>query len=102
MEKNKPHHDLGNFKAEAAAGNIGFTRTATRSFQALGLTVAEALETLATLELKDFYKSMTSYNDHTQWQDVYHKDTEYGERLYIKFTAGIVTDFVVLSFKERN
>ena len=50
----------------------------------------------------DFYKSMTGYNDHTQWQDVYRKDTDYGERLYIKFTAGIVTDFIILSFKERD
>lgn len=102
MEKNKPNHDLKKFKAAAAAENVRFTKTATRSIQALGLTRAEALETLAALEPADFYKSMTSYDDHTQWQDVYHKDTEYGERLYIKFTAGIVTDFVVLSFKERN
>ena len=102
MEKNKPHHDLEKFKAEAAAGNVRFNKTATRSFQALGLNFADVLETLGTLEFADFYKSMTSYNDQTQWQDVYHKDTDYGERLYIKFTAGIVTDFTVLSFKERN
>ena len=44
MEKNKPHHDLDNFRAKAAAGNIGFTKTATRSFQALGLSLAEAKE----------------------------------------------------------
>lgn len=102
MEKNSPHHDLEKFKAEAAAGKVRFTKTAIRGVQDLGLNRAEALETLTALDLADFYKSMTSYNDHTQWQDVYRKDTEYGERLYIKFTAGIVTDFIILSFKERD
>ena len=102
MEKSKPHHDLKKFKAAVVAQNVRFSKTAMRSIRTLGLNRAEVLETLVALESTDFYKSMTSYDDHTQWQDVYHKDTEYDERLYIKFTAGIVTDFVVLSFKERN
>lgn len=102
MEKSNPHHDLSCFKSAAAAGDVSFTRVATRSFQQLNLTLDDALETLAGLELADFDKSMTSYSDSSQWQDVYHKDTEYGEKLYIKFTGSIVTDFKVLSFKERE
>ena len=44
---------------------------------------------------------MTSYADHTTWQDVYHVPSKEG-LLYIKFTADVVTDFLLLSFKEKK
>lgn len=50
-----------------------------------------------TLTVKDFYKSMTSYNDHTQWQDVYRPNTE-GIKLYVKLT--VQDGVLILSFKE--
>ena len=47
-----------------------------------------------------FYKSMTTFADHRVWQDVYHVPAR-GVRLYIKFQADVVTEFTVMSFKER-
>jgi motility quorum-sensing regulator/GCU-specific mRNA interferase toxin len=48
-----------------------------------------------------FYKSMTSYRDHRIWQDVYHVPSEVGT-LYVKFTADVVTAFLLLSFKRKD
>ncbi len=43
---------------------------------------------------------MTTYADHRTWQDVYHVPTG-GAVLYIKFQADVVTEFRLMSFKER-
>jgi motility quorum-sensing regulator/GCU-specific mRNA interferase toxin len=48
-----------------------------------------------------FYKSMTSYNNSRQWHDVYHVPADGDLTIYLKFTDDVVTEFVVLSFKER-
>lgn len=48
-----------------------------------------------------FYKSMTAYADSRLWQDVYHVPSPVG-LLYVKFTADAVTEFLLLSFKEKN
>jgi motility quorum-sensing regulator/GCU-specific mRNA interferase toxin len=48
-----------------------------------------------------FYKSMTDYADHRVWQDVYHVPSPAGV-LYVKFTADLVTEFLLLSFKEKD
>jgi len=52
------------------------------------------------MQSKHFYQSMTSYGDHRIWQDVYHVPSSVGI-LYIKFTADVLTDFLLLSFKEK-
>ena len=44
---------------------------------------------------------MTSHADHRQWQDVYHLPYD-GLMLYVKFTADAVTEFTLLSFKEKG
>jgi hypothetical protein len=41
-----------------------------------------------------------SFADHRLWQDVYHVPAR-GMELYMKFQADIVTEFVVMAFKER-
>ncbi len=47
-----------------------------------------------------FIKSMTTFGDHRVWQDVYHVPA--GDLiLYVKFQADAVTEFRVMSFKER-
>jgi len=46
----------------------------------------------------NFYKSMTSYEDHKVWQDVYHAEWR-GKELYLKFQQ--VGEYYVISFKER-
>lgn len=48
-----------------------------------------------------FYKSMTSYANHKQWQDVYHVPSAAG-LIYLKFTDDIISEFFVLSFKEKE
>ena len=44
---------------------------------------------------------MTSYAAHLVWQDVYYVPSPVGV-LYIKFTADVVTEFLLLSFKEKD
>ena len=48
-----------------------------------------------------FKKSMTTYKDHRIWQDVYHVPSPVGT-LYVKFMADNVTEFLLLSFKEKD
>ena len=44
---------------------------------------------------------MTSYEDHRVWQDVYHVPSIAGV-LYVKFRNDAVTEFKLLSFKEKD
>ena len=53
------------------------------------------------MERSQFYKSMTAYADHRVWQDVYYVSSSAG-MLYVKFMAGTVSEFVLLSFKEKD
>ncbi len=48
-----------------------------------------------------FYKSMTSYADHRIWQDIYHVPSDLGT-LYVKFMADTISEFLLLSFKEKD
>ena len=59
------------------------------------------VKVIQTIRREHFRKSMTSYGDHTSWQDVYYVPSDAGE-LYIKVRADVVTEFVLLSFKEKN
>jgi motility quorum-sensing regulator/GCU-specific mRNA interferase toxin len=43
---------------------------------------------------------MTAYGDSKSWQDVYHVPSPEG-LLYVKFTADVVAEFTLLSFKEK-
>ncbi len=57
--------------------------------------------TIQSMRREHFYKSMTSYADHRIWQDVYHVPSEVGT-LYVKFMADTITEFLLLSFKEKD
>ncbi len=101
-EKRKPTYDIEAFKAAFAdAETINVTGTALRGAAALGFGRAEIVATLQTMQRPHFYKSMTAYADHRVWQDVYHVPSEAG-LLYVKFTADAVTEFLLLSFKEKD
>ena len=101
-EKRKPTYDLEAFKtAFNRAENIFITGTALRNASALGLGRDEILETVQLMQRKHFYKSMTAFADHRLWQDVYHVPTPAGV-LYVKFTSDAVTEFLLLSFKEKD
>lgn len=102
MEKRKPTYDLEAFKtAFSAVERLNVTGTAIRSAAALGFGRAEIVATIQTMQRGQFYKSMTSYGDHRIWQDVYHVPSPAG-LLYVKFTADAVTEFLLLSFKEKE
>ena len=67
---------------------------------ALGFEPINIVETIQSITKKMFFKSMTTYADHTLWQDVYHVPID-EITLYIKFQAHRITEFRVMSFKEK-
>jgi len=73
------------------------THTARAGAVALGFSYAEMLDVVLALNPADFYKSMTTYADHTVWQDVYHPKTTAGD-VYLKLT--VIDDVLIVSFKE--
>lgn len=101
MEKRKPSYDLDAIKAA-----IGTTKTlsimdsAFLSAAALGFDRAGIAQVIMGMTRKMFVKSMTTYANHRVWQDVYHVPVP-EMILYVKFQAGILTEFTVISFKEK-
>lgn len=99
MEKRKPTHDLAAFKL-AFTQHRAITLGAVRSARELGYSVTDLISLVEALMPRHFYKSMTSLHNHRQWQDVYHLPHE-DRLIYVKFTDHILTEFVLLSFKEK-
>jgi motility quorum-sensing regulator/GCU-specific mRNA interferase toxin len=101
--KLSPTYDLASIKAAFNDGDKhDVTSTAAKSAAALGFVRADIVETIQRMERVHFYKSMTSYEDHRVWQDVYHVPSYVGT-LYVKFTRDAETgEFLLLSFKEKN
>lgn len=96
MEKFNPTYSLEEFKNS----NFRITLTAQKTAADLGFDDEGIREIVSTMELRHFYKSMTSYADHKIWQDVYH--VPFGNLiLYIKFTQNVISEFTLLSFKEK-
>lgn len=101
-DKLKPTYDLEAFKSTfSSIDRVNLTGSALRSAASLGFGRSEIVTTVQTMERKHFYKSMTSNANHRLWQDVYHVPSEAG-LLYVKFTADAVTEFLLLSFKEKE
>ncbi|MEQ1811550.1 MAG: type II toxin-antitoxin system MqsR family toxin [Terricaulis sp.] len=101
-EKLKPTYDLEAFKAAFSTEDaLSVTGTALKDAAALGFGRSEIVATIQTMERAHFFKSMTSHRDHRIWQDVYHVPSDIGA-LYVKFTADVVTEFLLLSFKEKD
>jgi motility quorum-sensing regulator/GCU-specific mRNA interferase toxin len=101
-EKRKPTYDLEAFKtAFDAEDKLQIAGSALKSAARIGFGRAEIVATIQTMRRSHFYKSMTAYADNRLWQDVYHVPTEAGT-LYVKFMADTVTEFLLLSFKEKN
>lgn len=101
-EKRRPTHDLARFKQVCGdPDHLTITRTALNSALSLGFGRPEISATIRSMQRKHFYKSMTSFADQRQWQDVYHVPSPAGV-LYVKFTDDVLTEFVLLSFKEKH
>jgi motility quorum-sensing regulator / GCU-specific mRNA interferase toxin len=101
MEKKRPTYDLAAIQAVlGAAETLAMTLSAQRNAIALGFDDVDVAEVVASIERRMFVKSMTTFADHRIWQDVYHVPTR-GLLLYMKFQADMLTDFRVMSFKEK-
>ncbi|MCY1361417.1 mRNA interferase toxin MqsR [compost metagenome] len=99
MEKRTPHFRLPLVRLALAERRYRFTRVALEGALDLGLeSEEEALAVVGALTSRDFYKSMTTYADHTLWQDVYRPYVN-GRQAYIKLT--LVADLLIVSFKEK-
>ena len=97
MEKRTPHCTLLRVKALVEAGEVRTTHSARVGAVALGFSYSEMLAVVLALKPADFYKSMTTYADHTIWQDVYRPKTQAGD-VYLKLT--VINDVLIVSFKE--
>lgn len=101
-EKRKPTYDLEALKAAFSdVDRLNATGSALRGAASLGFGRQEIVDTIQTMRRQHFYKSMTAYADYRVWQDVYHVPSPAG-LLYVKFTANVITEFLLLSFKERD
>ena len=96
MEKFSPTYNLEEFKKS----DFEITITAKKTAADLGFSDEDVRKIVSTMERKHFYKSMTSYANHKIWQDVYHVPC--GDLiLYVKFTQNVISEFTLLSFKEK-
>jgi motility quorum-sensing regulator/GCU-specific mRNA interferase toxin len=101
VEKKKAHYPLAKVKETVERlGMDAFTTTAKTGAAALGLNDEAALSIVHGLENRMLQKSMTTYADHTVWQDVYHAPCPNGKTAYIKLT--LREDRVVVQFKEKK
>jgi motility quorum-sensing regulator / GCU-specific mRNA interferase toxin len=102
MEKRTPHYSLTEIQAIVATPTSRpFTVTALRGGLELGLSEPEMRQVVRALSRREFYKSMTTHADHTEWQDVYHGMTESGIAVYIKITAYTDGRPPVIQFKAK-
>lgn len=102
MDKSRPTYDLEAIKATlGSVETLAMTSTALRDAIGLGFDRAGVAATISGIDRRMFYKSMTTFADHRVWQDVYHIPAE-GMVLYVKFQSDVVTEFRVMSFKERS
>ncbi len=97
MEKRTPHCKLSVVKALVEAGKVRTTHAARVGANELGMDYSDMLAVIMALKPSDFYKSMTTYADHTVWQDVYRPGTWVGD-IYLKLM--VVDDVLIVSFKE--
>ena len=96
MEKFSPHYDLEEFKKS----DFKITITAQNTAMDLGFDEIDIRKIVSTMEREHFYNSMTSYANHKIWQDVYHVPCG-NLILYVKFTQNVISEFTLLSFKEK-
>ena len=96
MEKFTPTYNLEEFKKS----DFDITFTARKTARDLGFDEKNVHEIVSTMDQKQFYKSMTSYANHKIWQDVYHVPCG-NLILYVKFTQNVISEFTLLSFKEK-
>ena len=101
MEKRRQTYDLETIKLVlGSVESLAITTSALRDATELGFDRGAIAATITGMERKMFVKSMTTFADHRVWQDVYHVPAR-GLTLYVKFQADVITEFTVMSFKEK-
>jgi motility quorum-sensing regulator/GCU-specific mRNA interferase toxin len=101
MEKRRPTYEIEAIKlAIGAIDKLAMTVSALCDASQLGFDRAAIVETIVGIERRMFVKSMTTFADPRVWQDVYHVPAR-GLTLYVKFQGDVVTEFKVVSFKEK-
>lgn len=101
MEKRRPHYSLTLVQHLATDQALTkFTRVALDGAAELGFNTKTIRAVVMGLNREDFYKSMTTYDDATVWQDVY-RPTANGVSLYVKLTVYTAENLLVVSFKRR-
>ncbi len=96
MEKRKPAYPLPQLKAAFSSVRslgLAITASAFRGAQEAGCSREDIVTVIQVLQPSDFYKSMTTYADVQQWQDVYHARF-CGKVWYCKFTRTSADSFL--------
>lgn len=101
MDKPKRSYSLQTVKDLIRQGNIIPPKIEViQSANAIGFSILETYLSILSLEPKDFYKSVSEYEDHTVWQDVYKKKIG-NVPIYIKFKiVETKNKFLLQSFKK--
>lgn len=100
MEKKKPTYDLEGFRLEfCSVAALRMTRTAQDCAWALGLSLEDVVQIVQSMKRVQFYKSMTAFEDHRVWQDVYYVPWS-DLVLYVKLTVDELGR-LILSLKEK-
>ena len=101
MDKRRPSYDIEAVKrAVGSLETLSITTTAFRDAQSLGFDRSSVVKAVVGIPRSMFFKSMTTFGDHQIWQDVYHVPFD-DLVLYVKIQADIITEFRIMSFKER-
>lgn len=92
MEKRRPTYDIETIKAAIGTEeSLAMSGTARRDAGRLVFDRAGVATVI---------RSMSTFENHRIWQNVYHVPHETFVP-YVKFQADLITDFFVVSFKEK-
>ncbi|WP_137132576.1 type II toxin-antitoxin system MqsR family toxin [Rhizobium sp. FY34] len=101
MEKRRPTYDLKAIQTVLGrVETLAMTTSALRDATSIGFDRHGIVEIISGIAPSMFYKSMTTFADHRTWQDVYHVPMR-DLLLYVKFQADVITEFKLVSFKEK-
>lgn len=104
MEKPKPHYDLKIIKEFfCSVSTRKITQKAQENAAALGyMGEDEMIAVINRLQAEHFYKSMTSYQNHKIWQDVYRYQDDNAIQLYIKLQLSVDRQKAVLIQMKKD
>ena len=98
MEKRICHYPLKKIKDLILEGKYSVTRIAQKTaIEHFGYAEEDIINEVLNLQNADFFKSMTSHNNHLLWHDVY-KKTNNNFKMYIKIQISN-SNTLIISFK---